>query len=122
MSAAEYAVSRSQYNPKARVFQLAVAVLVLAGARLGFRHQQSPMLAAESASVLALAPGLARWPVWVWSGLGAVPALALPRPWLDGLGYRDRESYRILYDGFGYWMRPVGGNTPAGLLLLPLKT
>jgi hypothetical protein len=40
---------------------------------------------------------------------------------LDGLGYRDSESYRILSEGFGLWMRPAGVSAPAGLLFLPLK-
>jgi hypothetical protein len=40
---------------------------------------------------------------------------------LAAWAYRDSESYRILSDGFGHWMRPVGALTLAGLLFLPLK-
>jgi hypothetical protein len=40
---------------------------------------------------------------------------------LDGFGYRDSESYRILSEGFGLWMRSAGASTLADLLFLPLK-
>jgi hypothetical protein len=40
---------------------------------------------------------------------------------LAAKSYRDSESYRILSEGFGLWMRPAGVYAPAGLLFLPLK-
>jgi hypothetical protein len=40
---------------------------------------------------------------------------------LAAWAYRDSESYRILFDGFGHWMRPAGASTSAGLLFLPLN-
>jgi hypothetical protein len=85
--------------------------------RLFFAESGVTAQTAESLDAMITVLIKARFLDWPGTTMASHFGLAF----LDGLGYRDSESYRILSEGFGLWICSADASNIRRALFLPLK-